>query len=141
MSRWLLLGVLALALLAIGVAWLRRPAAPRAVEVEEAGPAPAVEVPVGGVALAPEPRLVPTLQPIARFGETRLRHPSPVRSLALSSDGRFLATTTASEPVIRLWDVTTARLVRELRVGTVNTARLSLVGIAPEGAKLVAIRH
>jgi WD40 repeat protein len=144
MSRRLVIGVLALALLAVAVAWLRRPDAPQA--VEEVAVASAQEVPAGGVAVAevaraPEPRPVPVLEPIARFGETRLRHPAPVRSLTLSANGTVLATTTSTEPVIRLWDVATARLKGELRIDLDSTIYLTLVGFAPDGRKLIAIRH
>lgn len=96
------------------------------------------------VAPAAEPKAtppVPTQLPIFRFGETRLRHPAPVESLALTPDGKVLATTTQKDPIIRLWDVATGLLIRELRIDVNFTDSVSAIGFAPDNRRLIVIRH
>ncbi len=100
-----------------------------------------VEPPValdGTVAVTP---LVPTQLPIVRFGETRLRHPAPVKSLALTPDGKVLATTAHKDPIIRLWDVATGLLIRELRIDVNFTDSVTAIGFAPDNRRLVVVRH
>jgi WD40 repeat protein len=97
---------------------------------------PAVANPTTANPPASEPAFL-----LARLGDSRLRHPAPVRSLALSADGKLLAVTTKSGASVYLWDVDTARLVHELRIGNEQTAYLTLVGFAPDAKRLLAIRH
>jgi WD40 repeat protein len=94
---------------------------------------PSVQVP-GSIPLTPDCCL-------ARFGNTRLWHPGPVQSLTFSPDGKVLAVTTPDEPVIRFWDVATARLVAEMRVDLKSTTSLTLVGFARDGRRLVVVLH
>ncbi|WP_439621843.1 WD40 repeat domain-containing protein [Gemmata sp.] len=78
---------------------------------------------------------------LARFGETGFQHPAPVWSVAFSPDGRTLATTTQTEPVVRLWDAATGRLVRELRVPGAGTGAFTLGGLSADARHLLAVRH
>ncbi|HUR54111.1 MAG TPA: WD40 repeat domain-containing protein, partial [Gemmataceae bacterium] len=100
-----------------------------------------------GVADAAEvPDLLPSssgrpFAPLARFGETGLRHPAPVRSLALSPDRKTLATTTYSGPVVRLWDTTTGRLVREIHVPCPDGGMLTVDGVSADVRRLLVVRH
>jgi WD40 repeat protein len=89
-------------------------------------------------ALAPEP-----LSPgcLARFGDARLRLSAPVKSLALSPDGKVLAATTPAEPVVRFWDTTTATPLRELRIDVEFAESVTVIGFAPDGRRLLVIRH
>ncbi len=102
--------------------------------------------PDGTAAVAPatEPKaipLVPTQLPIVRFGETRLRHPAPVKSLVLTPDGKVLATTSHKDPIIRLWDVATGLLIRGLRIDVNFTDSVTAIGFAPDNRRLIVIRH
>ncbi len=101
-------------------------------------PGPLVPSAPGPVEAVPEPLPAGCL---SRFGNARLRHPAAVTSLALTANGTLLATATATEPVVRLWDVATARLVRELRVEVEFTTHLTVVGFAPDGRRLLVVRH
>jgi WD40 repeat protein len=78
--------------------------------------------------------------PLLRFGEARLRHIAPVSSLALCADGTKLLTATEEEPVLRLWDVKTGRLLRAVRVTDKLTASLAVVALAPDGRTAFVIR-
>ncbi len=133
--------VLALVVLAAGLLWAPFPTPPRPTE-------PADKLPDGrpdrAAAKPPvRPSRVAALSPgcLARFGDARLRCPGPVGSVALTPDGKLLAVTARNEPVIRIWDVATAQLVRELRTDAEFTVSLTLVGFAPDGRRLVAVRH
>jgi WD40 repeat protein len=70
-----------------------------------------------------------------------LRHPAPVGSLALTNDGRRLLTTTNEEPVLRLWDVKTGRLLRTLRVTEEFTVWMTVIGITPDARRAFVVRH
>src|SRR5205814_1470110 len=131
MARLVLLAATAAAVASLGVTEPPLSNRPMAVPAtaEGAGPPPAAHPGADAI------------EPLARFGDARLRHPAPVRSLALTRDGKTLATTTPTEPVIRFWDVATGRLLRELRVDQEFTASLTLVGFAPDARRLVVIRH
>ncbi len=59
---------------------------------------------------------------LAVIGETRLRHPAPVRALAFTDDGKHLITLAVAEPAV--WDVKSGRFVRLL------SAAAPLVGLA-----------
>jgi WD40 repeat protein len=77
---------------------------------------------------------------VARFGDARLRHPGRVESMAFTPDGKQLATTTPADAVVRVWDVATAELVRELPLGG-GADSVTLVGFAPDGRRLLAVRR
>lgn len=110
--------------------------APGPVPRGAAVPAPAPAAPRKPVAVAPEPRPFALL---SRFGERLLRHPAPVRSVAISADGKTLATTTQTESVVRLWDAATGRLVREVRVA--GAGALSVGGFSADARRLLAVRQ
>jgi WD40 repeat protein len=76
-----------------------------------------------------------------RFGDARLRHTALVRSLALNADGTRLLTATAEEPVVRLWDVKTGRLLRAVRATDESTAALTVVALPPDARTGFVIRH
>ncbi len=109
-----------------------------------ARPAPAPE-PLAAVAAAPEPVPAPSgplpFALLARFGDARLRHPGPVRSVVFSPDGRTVATTTRTDPVVRFWDVSTGRLVRELRVNNLGDGMVAVGGVSADARHLLAVRY
>jgi len=59
-----------------------------------------------------------------RLGTASLRHPSMVRGMALSTDGKLLATG-AQDGIVRLWDMSTGRLLRELPTKATQKATLA----------------
>jgi WD40 repeat protein len=65
----------------------------------------------------------------AEFG----RHPSTVRRLAVSPDGRTVATVTTDDSVVRLWDLTDQKLIATL---TAHAAPLNDVVFSPDGSRL-----
>ena len=103
------------------------PPAPRGARAPEREPEPA---------LAPEVEAYP---PLVRFGDERLRHTAPVRSLALTPDGTRLLTATRVEPVLRLWDVKSARLLRAVRVAEEFTQSMTILAITPNAR--ARVRH
>jgi WD40 repeat protein len=76
-----------------------------------------------------------------RFGDARLRHTKPVTSLALTADGTRVLTATEKEPVLRLWDVKSGRLVRAVRVEEEFTASVTVLGITPDARRAFVVRH
>jgi WD40 repeat protein len=80
-------------------------------------------------------------QPLLRFGEVRLRHPAPVASLALTADGSRLLTATRAEPVLRVWDVKSGRLLRAVRITAELTDSLTALALSPDGRTALVIRH
>src|SRR5262245_29957950 len=80
------------------------PTAPAPAPVTPIAPLP--HAPAGAPAPAPAPEADP-VPPLARFGDSRLRHRAPVTSVALTHDGAHLLTATRDEPVLHLWNVTT----------------------------------
>lgn len=64
-----------------------------------------------------------------------LPHPGHVWSLAYSPDGRWLATATGADNRVRIWDVTTARLRKEI---TVPGRSLFYVIVSPDGKRVTA---
>ena len=135
MTRLRLLVVLGVGLTVCVILTPRPPRADHAKPVEQLQ---VVEVAPPPRAARPEP---PPFALLARFGETRLRHPAPLQSLVFSRDRKTLATTTTTERVVRLWDVASARLVRELRVERDRTTSFSVFGFSPDGRKLLVTRH
>jgi WD40 repeat protein len=92
---------------------------------------------------APDPAAPPTTLLDCRtdvFGETRLRHSSPVLSVALSPDGKVLATTAVNDPVVRIWDVATAKLLGEITCDIPKTVDFRLIDFATAD-RLVVVRH
>jgi WD40 repeat protein len=61
------------------------------------------------------------------------RHPSMVRRLAVSPDGRTVATVTTEDSVVRLWDLTDQTLIATL---TAHVAPLNDVVFSPDGSRL-----
>jgi hypothetical protein len=76
-----------------------------------------------------------------RFGDARLRHTAPVRSLALTSDGTRVLTATDQDRVLRLWDVKTGHLLRAVRVEEALTAWVAVLAITPDARKAFVMRH
>ena len=65
------------------------------------------------------------------------RHPTVVASVALSPDGRKVAT--GIENVIRLWDARSGRRIRTIIAkGTLLTRRTTMVSFTPDGEYIVA---
>jgi WD40 repeat protein len=62
-------------------------------------------------------------------------HPSAIRSVAISPDGRTVATTTTSETVVRLWNLADGALVARL---TGHTVGLNEVQFSPDGRFLLS---
>jgi WD40 repeat protein/beta-lactamase regulating signal transducer with metallopeptidase domain len=71
---------------------------------------------------------------IVRLGTTRLRHSGYLLSVTFSPDGQTLATVGNLDPEIRLWEVSTGRLIRAFRapVGDPPT----VAAFSPNGARL-----
>jgi WD40 repeat protein len=76
-----------------------------------------------------------------RFGDARLRHMARVESLALNADGSRLLTATRAEPVLRLWDVKTGRLLRRVRVAEEFTESMTVLALTPDARRAFVIRH
>ncbi len=64
---------------------------------------------------------------IARYGTTRLRHGSEPLALAFSADGKKLASLSASEAGVRIWDVDTGKELAR------HDGRVDTVALAPDG--------
>lgn len=64
-----------------------------------------------------------------------LPHPGHVWSLAYGPDGRWLATATGADARVRIWDVATARVRKEIAV---PGGSLLYVIVSPDGKRLVA---
>jgi WD40 repeat protein len=71
----------------------------------------------------------------ARFGNIRLRHPGMIHSLAISPDGKRLASS-SYEGSVTLWDAATGKVVRKLAEGT--HPRAQAIVFDPVGNKLAA---
>jgi RNA polymerase sigma factor (sigma-70 family) len=108
LSRFKLLALLMLGLCAAGAGVVALGGAPPVPET----PAPAKEAP------QPKPKLDADGEPLpagalARLGSLRLRHGSPVASVAFSPDGKRLATG-SWDNLVRIWDPTTGDCVRAI---------------------------
>jgi WD40 repeat protein len=60
-------------------------------------------------------------------------HSASINHVSVSQDGRLIATVGLRDPVVRLWDAATLRLVRALRVSEEEMPRIAL---SPDGAVL-----
>ena len=144
MKRFSLLAVAGCVLCGVVlVAKLPRPVAPEPPPDPRATGTAAAPVPAAApVELPPvPPPAVEPFPPLVRFGDSRLRHPAPVKSLALTTDGSTLLTATREEPVIRLWDVKSGRLLRAVRVEDEYTASMTVLALTPDGTKAFVMRH
>ncbi len=74
---------------------------------------------------------------VAVFGTHRMRHWGPVRCLALTSDGKTIATGGDQNGTILLWDVATMRVKDEVKVGWRHKGPTALT-FAPDGKTLAA---
>ncbi|KAJ3356361.1 hypothetical protein GGF32_001520 [Allomyces javanicus] len=80
---------------------------------------------------------VPPIPPLPASHARLLRvHASSVRALALAADGTRLATASARGTLVRVWDVPTGALIRELRRG-VDSATISSLAFDPTGTRLL----
>src|SRR5437764_8047204 len=73
----------------------------------------------------------------ARLGSTRFRHGGPIQHIALSPDGKLLATS-GMDRVIRLWDAGTGRPVVSCEVAPVPASYLAF---SPDGKSLAALHQ
>jgi len=72
-----------------------------------------------------------------RLGTQRLRHGSPVFSVAWSPDGKWLASGGGgADPSIRLWDGATGKEIRHIRE---NQGTVRQVAISPEGTVMASL--
>src|ERR1700722_17236717 len=80
-----------------------------------------------------------------RFGGSRLRHEQPVQAVALSPDGRYIASS-ARDFSVRIWDLPTGALVHSLLAPTNRLAfgapesNTPCLSYSPNGKYLVAGR-
>jgi WD40 repeat protein len=65
----------------------------------------------------------------------RLPHPGNVRTLAYGPDGRWLVTGSDGDGRLRIWDVATARVRKEIRLPAGNVRSLT---ISPDGKRVAA---
>jgi WD40 repeat protein len=117
--------------------WRRR----GAVSLEHRSPIALAFTPDGGqlvvaAGTAPDPSRILRLRAayltlLGKLGQ----HPSTVRALALSPDGRTLATVTAADPLVRLWDARTGAPLAQL---TGHDGYSNAVAFSPEGGLLAS---
>ncbi|KAG8218768.1 arginine-tRNA-protein transferase [Butyriboletus roseoflavus] len=76
--------------------------------------------------LGPPPSVPPSKPP-----PPPLKHPSTLTTLSLPASGRFLATTSSRGTLVRIWDTTSGKLLREFRRGA-DTAEIYGVAFRPD---------
>jgi WD40 repeat protein len=76
-------------------------------------------------------------QAVARFGTIPLRQAGKVHSLALTRDGKVLASCTFEYGIVRLWDAVTGKELRKLAEGT---PVIHIVAFRPDGKQLAGTR-
>src|SRR5580704_10193411 len=80
---------------------------------------------------------------LARFGTSRLRHDQTVQSVALSPDGRFIASS-AKDFTVRIWERATGRAVHSLLTTTNRQSYVApeagtpCIRYSPDGTHLAA---
>ncbi len=102
-------------------------------------PALGLAAPEPGAAQVPPPRFDLFGDPLppgalARFGTTRLRHSGTVNAVALSPDGKTLASA-GDDPLIRLWDPSTGKSLGTLQG---HTGAVRCLAFSPDGKTLAS---
>jgi WD40 repeat protein len=69
---------------------------------------------------------------IARLGSTRFRHGAAITALALSADGKFLATG-SRDRTVRIWDAASGKLLRSIRC---ESPYPSSITFSPDGKQV-----
>jgi WD40 repeat protein len=72
---------------------------------------------------------------IARFGSVKFLHRESVRALAFFPDGKTIVSS-AQEPFLRVWDISTGREVRRL---VSDGSRITEFALSPDGAMMAAV--
>jgi WD40 repeat protein len=71
---------------------------------------------------------------VARFGTIRFRHGAPITALAISSDGKYIASGSGDRSV-RIWEAHTGKLLRSLRC---ESPYPTGVAFSPDGKQIAA---
>ena len=86
-------------------------------------------------------------EPLARWGDSRLRHEYHIESIALRPDGKAVAAGAAERPTICLWDTASGRLIRKIRIPEPNKPQSEearsdgVINFTPDGRRLIAYRR
>src|SRR5262249_30887032 len=76
---------------------------------------------------------------LARLGTVRFRHGDSVWAVAVSPDGKLIASCSGSfDPTIRFWDPATGREVRQIQVADRLHDGLMALAFAPDGKTLAS---
>ena len=94
-------------------------------------PCPPAPKSPGSVSPAQKPPPMPVKSPISII----IAHESALTTLALPPSGRLLATTSTRGTLVRLWDSSTGKLLRELRRGS-DKAEIYGVAFRPDEREL-----
>ena len=133
----ILIGTASLATGAIGLARRNRDV-PADGEQQVAAPAPAVAQP-NTTTIEPAPEDPLPAGAILRFGSPRFRQPTPIRSLAVSPDGKVAVThgEFGVDSALRVYDLATGRAIR-----IIDTGRDGLgVAVSPDGKTLATMQY